>query len=166
MMNKHITIDQALSLFNYDPQTGCIYWKALGKGRIKKREAGTQEKSGYRGILIYGKRIRSHILAWALYHKKWPKDQIDHINGVKTDNRIENLREATNSQNGKNLPIKSNNNSGCPGVCFDKTNKKWRATIKVDHKQISLGRFEDFEKAVSARKNAEIKYYGGWRHYK
>jgi hypothetical protein len=82
-MNKHITIDQALSLFNYDPQTGCIYWKALGKGRIKKREAGTQEKSGYRGTLIYGKRIRSHILAWALYHKNGPKIKLTTLTELK-----------------------------------------------------------------------------------
>jgi len=166
MHEKYPTIERLKQMFRYDPDSGDIFWIEKGKGKIKKQAAGTTELGGYKGIMIDGKRIRSHRIAWALFYGEWPEDQIDHINGIKSDNRIENLRKASNSQNGKNLPIKSNNTSGCPGVCFDKINNKWRAMIKVNYKTINLGRFIDFADAVSARKNAEIKYYGEWRHYK
>ena len=164
MKKQYPPIQELQSLLKYDPETGHIYWIAKGRGRIKKKEAGTQEINGYRGILIKGKRIRSHIIAWALYNGKYPENQIDHINGVKSDNRICNLREATNSQNGKNLPIKKNNTSGYPGVYF--RCGKWRVQIKVDYQSISLGTYFNFNDAIEARKMAEVKYYGEWRHYK
>lgn len=163
MKESYPTLCVLRSLFKYDPETGDIFWISSGRGKIKKRPAGTQELSGYKGIVINGKRIRSHIIAWALYHNKWPEDQLDHINGIKTDNRIANLREATNSQNGKNFKIKSNNKSGTTGVVYDKINNKWRATIKIDGRQINLGRFIKIEDAISARMHAEIKYFGEWR---
>jgi len=162
MKDKYPTLSELNQLLRYDPESGEIYWIAPGKGRIKKKSAGTKEISGYKGIVINGKRIRAHIIAWALYNGKWPDDQIDHINGIKTDNRIINLREATNLQNGKNFRIKSNNKSGVTGVYWDKDNNKWAAVIKVNHKQIRLGRFVDFADAVKARQGAEIKYFGEW----
>jgi hypothetical protein len=163
MKESYPALDVLRSLFRYNPETGDIFWISPGKGKIKKKAAGTQELSGYKGIVINGKRIRAHIIAWALYHNRWPADQLDHINGIKNDNRIANLREATNRQNGKNLKIKSNNTSGTTGVGYDKINDKWRATIKVDGRQISLGRFVKIEDAIRARKHAEIKYFGEWR---
>ena len=163
MKNKYPALSALRSMFRYDPDTGDIFWAAPGKGKIKKKPAGTQELSGYKGIVINGRRIRAHIIAWALYYNKWPDSQLDHINGIRSDNRILNLREATNSQNGKNLKIKSNNKSGFTGVTYDKINKKWRATIKIDGKQKNLGRYLDIEDAVFARKKAEIKYFGEWR---
>jgi hypothetical protein len=150
------------SLLRYDPDTGNLYWIAKGKGKIKKKPAGTKLHSGYIGVLIEGRRYQAHRLAWALHTGSWPTDQIDHINGVKTDNRISNLREATNAQNGKNLSLSSVNTSGVAGVCFDKETNKWRAGIKVNHKQICLGRYKTFAEAVCARKLAEIKYFGEW----
>jgi hypothetical protein len=158
-----MNINELKTLFRYCPDTGHIYWIAKGKGKIKKKPAGTLLKSGYIGIWITDKRHQAHRLAWALHHGKFSKDQIDHKNGIKTDNRICNLREATNSQNGKNLPsLTKANKSGCRGVCFDKKNNKWRSYIKVDHKALSLGRFDSFEDAVIARKQAEQKYFAEW----
>ena len=163
MNQYHITIQELQALLKFDPETGLLFWIAPGKGRIKKKAAGTLEHNGYIGIVVHGKRIRAHILAWALYHKEWPKNQIDHHNRIKTDNRIINLREADNSQNGKNLSLKINNTSGHSGVSWDKSNKKWRASIKVNYKQIYLGRYDTIEEAIEARKQAEIKYFGEWR---
>ena len=116
MSKKYPSIEELLEIFKYDPETGDIFWIAKGKGKIKKKAAGTTEVNGYRSIMLNGKRIRSHRIAWALFHKEWPKDQIDHINGNTLDNRINNIRLATNNQNGKNLKIKSNNKSGYSGV--------------------------------------------------
>lgn len=164
MIARHITIPELKSLLSYDPDTGVLRWVAPGKGRIKKKPAGTVEQSGYIGVLIYGKRIRAHILGWAIHHGQWPENQIDHVNGIKTDNRLTNLREATNSQNGKNLPIKKNNKSGYPGVIF--RSGKWRVQIKVNFKYIGLGTYSDFNEAVSVKKEAEYKYFGEWRRHK
>lgn len=157
-----MNINELKTLFSYDPDTGVIRWIAKGKGMIKKKAAGTLLHSGYLGICIGPKRWQAHRIAWALHHGAWPKDQIDHINGIKTDNRICNLREATNSQNGKNLKLSKANKSGVKGVCFCKQTNKWRALIKVNFKQIDLGRFTDLKDATNARKIAEEKYFKEW----
>jgi hypothetical protein len=164
MENNLPSISELQDMLRYDPETGLIYWIQSTHGRRLYQPAGTKCKDGYLGICLNGPRIRSHRIAWALYHGEWPENQIDHINGDKSDNRIVNLRKATNSQNGKNLPIKSNNKSGYPGVFF--RSNKWRVQIKVDHKSISLGSYSDFDEAVKVKKEAEAKYFGKWRRQK
>ena len=149
-------------LFRYDPETGFIYWIAKGKGKIKKKPAGSKLFSGYIGICIGSKRIQAHRIAWFLHYGQWPDKQIDHINGIRTDNRIVNLRLATNSENGKNHGKNKNNTSGYQGVYWDKANVKWRAIIKFNNKSISLGRYVLFDDAVKAKKEAENKYFGEW----
>jgi len=157
-----MNIDHLKSLLSYEPDTGLIRWIAKGKGRIKKKEAGTLLHSGYMGICIGTKRWQAHRIAWALYYGEWPKDQVDHINGVKTDNRICNLREATNSQNGKNLGLSKANTSGVKGVAYEKYTKRWKATIRVNGKSISIGRFDNIEDATIARQIAERNYFQEW----
>lgn len=157
-----MNIDALKSLLRYEPETGFIYWVAKGKGMIKKKTAGTKLHSGYLGICIGPKRWQAHRIAWALHHGAWPKDQIDHINGIKTDNRICNLREATNSQNGKNLGLSKANKSGIKGVSFETYTQRWKATIRVDGKSISIGRFDSIEDACNARKLAEQHYFKEW----
>lgn len=157
-----MNINELKSLLSYDPNTGLIRWIAKGKGMIKKKAAGTTLHSGYLGICIGPKRWQAHRIAWALHHGEWPKDQIDHINGVKTDNRICNLREATNSQNGKNLGLSKANKSGVKGVSFETYTQRWKASIKVENKTISLGRFNSIENAAIARKLAEQHYFKEW----
>ena len=157
-----MNLDDLRNLISYNPETGHLYWIAQGRGRIKKKPAGTTTSSGYLGVMIHGKRVYSHRICWALHYGTWPVEQIDHINGVKSDNRIINLREATNSQNGKNLKLSSRNTSGVSGVHFDNWAGKWRASIKVDGRSINLGRWNDKQEAISARKKAEILYFGEW----
>jgi hypothetical protein len=156
-------VERLRSLFRYEPDTGNIYWVAAGKGRIKKKPAGTRLHSGYIGILVDGQRIMAHRIAWALRFGFFPTDQIDHVNGDKADNRLTNLREATNSQNGKNQKRKVSNRSGIAGVSFDAANNKWRACIKVDGRQINLGRFRSIDDAAEVRRKAEMQYFGEWR---
>lgn len=157
-----MNINELKTLFSYDPYTGVIRWIAKGKGMIKKKAAGTLLHSGYLGICIGPKRWQAHRIAWALHHGAWPKDQIDHINGIKTDNRICNLREATNSQNGKNLGLSKANKSGVKGVSFENYTQRWKASIKVENKTISLGRFNSIEDAAKARQLAEQHYFKEW----
>jgi hypothetical protein len=157
-----MNINELKTLFSYDLDTGVIRWIAKGKGMIKKKAAGTLLHSGYLGICVRSKRWQAHRIAWALHHGEWPKDQIDHINGVKTDNRICNLREATNSQNGKNLGLSKANKSGVKGVSFENYTQRWKASIKVENKTISLGRFNSIEDAAKARQLAEQQYFKKW----
>lgn len=161
-----MNIDALKSLLRYDPETGLIYWIAKGKGKIKKKAAGTLLHSGYLGICIGPKRWQAHRIAWALHHGNWPKDQVDHINGVKIDNRACNLREATNSQNGKNLKLSKANKTGIAGVCWSERYQNYRAYIKVEHKQKYLGTFKTIEDAAKARNDAEDLYFGEWKRNK
>jgi len=158
-----LTVEEVKSKFRYEPETGHIYWVKLGKGKIKKKPAGTKVSSGYIGICVGDKRYFAHRLAWVLHYGFWPNEQIDHINGDKADNRISNLREATNSQNGKNYGFNTRNTSGVKGVSFCKSTGRWRAIIKVNHKSKCLGRYDTKENAARARQIAEEKYFGEWR---
>jgi len=88
----------------------------------------------------------------------WPPDQIDHVNGVRTDNRIENLRSVTHAENGRNQAIPRNNTSGVMGVARRTRGKKWHAQIKVGGKQIHLGSFDDKDEAIAARAAADIEH--------
>ena len=87
---------------------------------------------------------------------------VDHINGLKYDNRKSNLRVCTQHQNNFNMPLKCTNTSGCTGV--GKMRNKWRARITVNKKEINLGYYDDFEDAVKARKAAEEKYFGEYAY--
>ncbi|TGA95627.1 hypothetical protein E4665_17800 [Sporolactobacillus shoreae] len=112
-------------------------------------------KTGYVVANINHKVVKMHRLILKCSDDK----VVDHINGNRLDNRLKNLRICSAKNNSRNKGVGKNNSSGVPGV--SKTpNGKWRARIMVDRKEIALGRYEDFEKAVQARKQAEIKYFG------
>lgn len=89
---------------------------------------------------------------------------VDHINGDKLDNRIENLRICTQQQNIFNSKKKATNKSGVTGVCWDKRSGKWSSQIMVNYKKIHLGYFDDFNQAVKVRKEAEEKYFGEFQN--
>lgn len=95
-----------------------------------------------------------------------PNSIVDHIHGEesKNDNRKNNLRIGSRSQNAMNCGLSQNNTSGCTGVSWDKNRKKWIVGIKVNRKAIYLGGFENFEDAVKARKQAEEKYFCEWSY--
>ncbi len=90
------------------------------------------------------------------------KIEIDHINGKPNDNRRCNMRKVTHEENMKNVKISTSNISGVKGVYFSKLKKKWKANISDNNKQIHLGTFDTFDKALTARKSAEEKYYGNF----
>jgi len=112
------------------------------------------DKDGYVVARINGKGIKLHKFLIG-YNGK-----IDHKNRHKYDNRRNNLRIASNTQNAMNISIKSNNTSGATGVGWQSLNNSWRVRITVDKKQIYLGSFNDFDEAVKVRKEAELKYFG------
>lgn len=102
----------------------------------------------------------AHDLVWLYVHGRWPEDQIDHINMIPDDNRLKNLREATNAQNGANRRKHRDNTSGFKGVTWSAERKKWVASIGVNNKSIALGRYAKIEDAVAAYAEAARRYHG------
>ena len=119
---------------------------------------GAKTKDGYIQISIFGSKEYAHRLAWLYKNGEYPKYQIDHINGNKEDNRIENLRDVTINENSKNRPKDKHNKNDVVGVSFRSDTKKWRADIHVDKKHISLGSFNSYDAALNARREAEITF--------
>ena len=136
-------------LFKYDPENGNIYW--LDTGRV----AGHVNDRGYRIIEVAGKRYKAHRIAWTIYHGQPPTGQIDHLNRIKSDNRIINLRDTDTQGNMRNRNPQTNNTSGQVGVVWHKLKKKWIARIKVNGKHKWLGEFKDKKDAIIARHIAE-----------
>jgi len=104
-----------------------------------------------------GKAYGQHRVAWLLVHGYWPYE-IDHVNGIKMDNRLCNLRAVSSSENSRNKPRQSNNLSGITGVRFCTKRKRWVSQIKFQGRVEFLGRYRDLFNAVCARKSAEVKY--------
>lgn len=144
----------------FEYKDGCLYWRESGKGRKADRSFGCVcKKWGYVIGRFNQKTIRAHRVIWEIFNGEIPEGmQIDHINHIRHDNRVENLRLVSNQENCKNISMQKNNTSGVTGVCWSKQKGKWMAKIKVDYKTINLGLYSDIEKAVEARKKAEIKY--------
>ena len=115
---------------------------------------GSVNTSGYCVGIFDRKRILAHRAVWFLHYGEWPKECIDHINGITTDNRIENLRDVSRSVNQKNRRMSSNNTTGVNGVWVNKTSGKYRASIRTTNGRIYLGSFDSVNEAGLAIKNA------------
>ena len=185
-MGKQIPTLKTLSkLFEYDSNTGKLYWKPRTPDMFDNRKnyaerscktwntkwAGKEaftakDAGGYHQGAIFGILYLTHRTIWALHHEKLPdlSLDIDHINGVKTDNRINNLRLVTREINLQNSSMRCNNTSGFNGVSWLKSNKKWHSQIKADGKRIHLGLFASKKNAIAARMKANIKYGFSERH--
>lgn len=184
---KEITFDVASSLLDYEADTGVVRWKRRepelfsgGRNRTKEQEcswwntryAGTAvgcvAGAGYLQAKIFDKKYLVHRLAWLLSNGGWPSGQIDHINGVRTDNRIANMRVVNNEWNAKNQKISTRNTSGFRGVCWSKRRGMWVAQITSSGTLTNLGFFETAEAAhlayareASARGFTDRHIYGG-----
>jgi hypothetical protein len=156
-MKKDLCHDRLIEVLEYDQETGYFFWKVSGKARTKGAQAGRVMQKGYRQLCVDYKQYLEHRLAWFYIYKKWPKHQIDHINEVKADNRISNLRDVGQTANllNQSKPQK-NNNSGFRGVSFFRGNGKYRAQLMISGKQHHLGYFDTAEKAYQAYLLAKV----------
>lgn len=159
LSDKKLTHGMLLHILNYDPATGIFTWKEKlsNRGEIGS-EAGCVRRLGYISIGIYGTLYLAHRLAWFYVYGKWPTNNIDHINGNTSDNRINNLRNITQQNNSINTKLSKNNKTGVVGVCYDKCRNKYKATIMKDRKTVNIGRYTTKLEAAKARRKAEIKY--------
>jgi len=152
-----ITQEELKDLLHYDKNTGLFIWINTSKYNcyLNGSVAGSIDREGYVRIGLLGERYPAHSLAWLYIYGIYPLMQIDHINHVRSCNKISNLRQATSQQNSRNRSISSVNVSGTVGVSWHKRIKKWYATIWCNGKQKSIGYFFKKEDAIKARKNAE-----------
>lgn len=126
--------------------------------RIEGKEVfPSLNNEGYKHGNLFKKEYKAHRVVWLWWHGKWPKE-IDHIDHIYSDNRINNLRDSSHIENLKNQSLSKNNSSGIVGVYKKKNNNKWLAQINADGKVMHLGSFDNIEEATSARKEAEKKY--------
>lgn len=157
------TFGRIRSLLNYDADTGVFTWReAAGRwGRIPAGSiAGTSnKKNGYREIWVDGRLYKAHRLAWLYMTCEWPKEEIDHINRIRDDNRFSNLRECSSAENMQNKNLYRSNTSGIAGVHWRKNCGKWQARIGVKGKRISLGHFDSPIEASNIYAEAKRKYH-------
>lgn len=157
-----ITYEELTTLFSYDESDSAkpLVRKTTTSPNAKQgmRAGGFDKSNGYYNVYINKNKYKLHRLVWLYKTGSWPKDQIDHINRNRSDNRFSNLRDVTNAGNKKNTTRRKDNTTGVTGVTYFKDCKMWRARINVDNKRVSLGLFQDKESAAIARAEAEKKY--------
>ncbi len=145
-----LSVERLKELFTYHPdghllRRVSIQGKRHPAGQIVR---GTSGKDGYRLLGIDRRMHMVHRCVWALVHGKWPNGEIDHINRIKDDNRIENLREATREENAQNGPMRRHNTSGYKGVWKMKAHDLWCAEIGFQGERIKLGYFRTPQEAA------------------
>lgn len=141
--------------FTYCRDTGRLFWRINYKRAKAGCEAGSKYSRGYRVVSWKGKRYAVHRVIWLIEHGSWPSNEIDHINGVKDDNRLINLRECTRSQNVANTRPRLPRGKGA----WMQKNGRWAATITVNRRTKHLGYFDTAEEACSAHDAAADRHF-------
>ncbi|CAM6588387.1 HNH endonuclease [Escherichia coli] len=168
MKEIKLTPEMVLSVVDYNPSSGDFHWRwrqgrerttLTWNSRFAFKKCSSINSDGYLMIMINGKACPAHRLAWLIVYGTMPDGFIDHINRVRTDNRISNLRLVTHSENMQNRKIQKNNKSGYRGVSWDAKYGKWRARINASGKCINLGYHDTAELAAAAFEAARMKYH-------
>lgn len=159
MYKNTVPIERLNELLAYDPATGLLTWKLTRNGRIKAgANAGSMDKRGYIVVRIDFVQYGAHRVGWALHFGAWPAADIDHINGNRADNRIENLRDVSRSVNAQNQRrAHRDNKTGYLGV--DLRNGLYNARIKLRGRTTLLGSFPTAEDASAAYQAAKLRLH-------
>lgn len=159
---SELTQDALKSALSYDPESGVFRWAVSGPGR-RSGAVGSWDKHGYLTVRLGGKSYKCHRLAWLWMTGSWPAGDIDHINGVRSDNRWANLRDV---DRGRNLQNNMRNTSGRPtktgymGV-YPSKGGKFEAALSINNKKVCVGRFSTIEEAVAAHRAAKARLHPG-----
>ena len=153
---KALTAQRLREVVSYDATTGRFVRVGTGK------PAGTVKSNGYLHFSVDGKKYGAHRLAWLFVHGKWPEGETDHINGIRHDNRIANLRQASRTLNAQNQRrAHASSTHGILGVSLDKSTNRWRVRISVDGRNRSVGNFDTPEAARDAYIVAKRRMHAG-----
>ncbi len=158
-------------LLKYDEKTGQLTWRRRDSSHFPKDRIGrtwnarwagrsafqSAHQKGYMCGGLLGKTCLAHRVIWKMVTGEEP-DTIDHVNGIKSDNRWANLRSVSNAENHRNMPLQKNNTSGFPGVSLHRRDNVWTAMISVDGKPRYLGRYRCKTGAILARKRGEQEF--------
>lgn len=178
MLKRQLPSKEILDqLFRYEPETGKLFWKERPASFFKETSGRSQkwsakqwnakhsgnealiilDKRGYRVGRLFGKYVQSHRVVFKMLTGNEP-DIIDHVDGVRSNNKPYNLRSVNISENAKNARLRADNTSGFCGVRFKKSSGKWLSRVNVDGKETHIGYFKSKEDAVSARELSNVKY--------
>lgn len=157
-MKTDLTQERVRELFDYDAETG-ILMRKLKSGRWKVCGDKPTLNDEYGQAYIDGKNYLAHRLIWLWHYGEWPEHDIDHLDRNPMNNRINNLRAATRTENLHNLGIYKNNSSGYPGVSFFGRYNKYVINIRLNGKLIFIGYFDTPEEAFVAYMVAKIEYH-------
>lgn len=152
------TYERANELLRYEPESGELWWRIKFAPRVKLHKPAGFNDNGYRRLHFDRHCYLAHRIIWLLVHKTWPKEQIDHVNGDRSDNRLYNLRCASYKENGRNKQLSRTKLHAYKGVYAKKN--RWQASICVDRKQIYLGLFVSPEEARAAYEAAALRLHG------
>lgn len=151
---EKLTQKRARELLDYDPETGLLTWKVNRRGSAKAGDViKTVNGAGYVQLAIDSKKYLAHRVIWLWYYGYLPENQVDHINRVRSDNRLCNLREIATSCNVQNSCVSTRNRTGVKGVSVNKHG--CHASIMIGGKQIHIKTVHDFTEAVAHRLAAE-----------
>ena len=153
-----ITQDELKKIFKYDSDTGMFERVSKRCGTRIGAYVGNVMPCGYLRIKVDGKLYLAHRLAWLYVHGKFPDAEIDHINGIRLDNKIINLRDVSKNENLINKRIYANSSSGITGVNWHKQHRKWSVVISINGERKHLGLFHDINLAKLCRQEASKKY--------
>lgn len=157
-----LTATRLRELLEYDPATGAFAWLATRGGKRSGCIAGCLNKAGYRIIRVDKGQYLAHRLAYLFAYGEWPVGELDHINRVKHDNSIVNLRLATKSENAQNVGLRRDNASGIKGVSFAKRRGRWQAHVRVNGNRVALGYFDSPEEAGKAAETMRVELHGAF----
>jgi hypothetical protein len=158
-----LAAERVCALLDYDPDTGVFRWAVAGRDGpgTKGSVAGAASKR-YWQITIDGRKYLAHRLAFLYMTGKWPPVHVDHIDGNGFNNRFNNLRLATPSQNHGNRRVRRDSASGITGVMYIAPRKKWWATIRVAGRLRHLGYFGTAQEAAEARNRSAVEHFGNF----
>lgn len=157
-----LTSTEIRRLMTYDPETGVCRWLVnRGTRSLAGNVAGSPHCEGYLHCRIYRKQYMLHRLIWLWMTGEWPRNQIDHVNGNRIDNRWANLRDVLPHENNQNRALisKNNNTSGLIGIYWSTRDKNWRAQLRHKGKLYNIGRYATVEDALRARNAFKFKMH-------
>lgn len=150
--------EEIKSAFDYCPETGCLLWKPRPRV-VAGQPAGSLYANGYVKIRFKQSNYWAHRLVWFWHTGEWPSKEIDHLNGDRGDNRVENLRPASRPENRQNSISKQQRSGALAGAHFCTSTGRWRANITVAGKIHRLGRFDTPEEAHAAYLKAKAELH-------